>query len=250
MEYRQETGIQGPRNIQCGLNSIIKGIQKITLIDYPGKVASTLFTGGCNFRCGFCYNHDLVVGVSNQEGIPFDEVIAFLRGRSSFIDGVCITGGEPTLHAGLYDICTAIKELGLHVKLDTNGTRPDMISRLIDAGVVDYIAMDIKCSPEKYAQVTNVEVDMDKIRTSVEIIMKSGIDYEFRSTIVPDMFTDVDIHAIGTWIRGARRYCIQQFKPMETALEEKYQDMEPLATSHLLHFQAIMNKYVAHVEIR
>lgn len=193
---------------------IIKGIQKLSLIDYPGKVACTLFTFGCNFRCPYCHNPELVIDDGTLP-IPEEDVLRFLGERKGFLDGVCITGGEPTLHNDLPDFIKRIKGLGYSVKLDTNGTNPEMLRRLVGERLVDYIAMDVKAPLEKYESVVRMKVDLGKIAESVEIV-KAFPEHEFRTTVVPELLEKEDILAIAEWLKGARRLFIQQFKPTKT----------------------------------
>jgi pyruvate formate lyase activating enzyme len=193
---------------------IIKGVQKLSLIDYPGRVACTLFTFGCNFRCPYCHNPELVVD-DGTPPVPEGEVLRFLEERKGFLDGVCITGGEPTLHNDLPDFIRRVKGLGYSVKLDTNGTNPEMLRGLIVEKLVDYIAMDVKAPLEKYESVVRVKVDASKIAESVEIV-RAFPEHEFRTTVVPELLRREDIVAIAEWLRGARRFFIQQFKPSKT----------------------------------
>ncbi len=193
---------------------IIKGIQKLSLIDYPGRVACTLFTFGCNFRCPYCHNPELVID-DGAPLIPESDVLRFLEVRKRFLDGVCITGGEPTLHNDLPNFIKRVKDLGYSVKLDTNGTSPETLRRLIGGRLVDYIAMDVKAPLEKYESVVRVTVDGSRIAESVEII-KAFPEHEFRTTVVPELLTREDILAIARWLKGARRFFIQQFKPTKT----------------------------------
>ena len=189
-------------------------MQKLSLIDYPGRVACTLFTFGCNFRCPYCHNPELVVD-DGTPPVPEGEVLRFLEERKGFLDGVCITGGEPTLHNDLPDFIRRVKGLGYSVKLDTNGTNPEMLKGLIVEKLVDYIAMDVKAPLEKYESVVRVKVDASKIAESVEIV-RAFPEHEFRTTVVPELLRREDIVAIAEWLRGARRFFIQQFKPSKT----------------------------------
>ena len=190
----------------------ISGLQKLTALDYPGLIACTVFTPGCNFRCGFCHNAALVTAGSVPEDIPLDEVMAYLRSRRGLLDGVVISGGEPLMQPGLGDFAEKIKALGYRVKLDTNGSYPERLKELIDSALVDYVAMDIKNSPAKYALTCGAEsVDMDKIHRSIEIIMTSAPDYEFRTTAVKELHSDADFEAMGELIRGAKAWYIQNF---------------------------------------
>ncbi len=200
---------------------LIKGIQKVTLLDYPGRVACTLFTGGCNFRCPFCQNSELVLRSGEIEGISEAELFEFLAKRRGLLDGVCVTGGEPTLQPDLPEFMGRIKSLGYCVKLDTNGYEPDILEQLIGAGLVDYIAMDIKSSPEGYARTSGLDSpDLSRLRRSVELIRSSGIEHEFRTTVVRELHSIEDIIAIGHWIMGEERYFLQQFVDSGEVMEQ------------------------------
>ena len=190
---------------------IIKGLQKTTLLDFPGKVACTVFTAGCNFRCPFCHNATLVISPDMSELIAEDEFFAFLKKRVGILDGVCITGGEPLLQRDVEEFIKKIRELGLAVKLDTNGAYPERLKAIINQGLVDYVAMDIKNSKEKYALTAGADVNIDKISKSVDILMTSGVEYEFRTTVVRELHSHDDINSIGKWIAGAQRYFLQSF---------------------------------------
>ena len=192
---------------------IIKGFAKLTLLDYPGRVACTVFTGGCNFRCPFCHNASLAIRAREVDTIPESEVFELLKKRKGILDGVCITGGEPLLFGDeLYDFIIEIKKLGYAVKLDTNGSFPERLAALIEAGLVDKVAMDIKNSPEKYALTAGVEnFDIASILKSVELLKSSGVDYEFRTTVVKELHSASDFEAIGKMIEGAKAYFLQSF---------------------------------------
>lgn len=190
---------------------LIKGLQKLTLLDYPGKMACTVFTAGCNFRCPFCHNASLVTNI-DDERISEEEFFSFLEKRQGIIDGVCVTGGEPTLQPDLKDFLKKIKDLGYSVKLDTNGYRPEVLKDVVNSGLIDYVAMDIKNSQSKYALTTGIEnLDISKINESVEFLMSSVVDYEFRTTIVKELHTEEDIQDIVSWISGAKKYYLQGF---------------------------------------
>lgn len=189
----------------------ISGLQKLTLLDYPGKMACTVFTHGCNFRCGFCHNA-LLVTEDNSDIISEDEFFAFLKKRQGILEGVCISGGEPTLQADLSEFITKVKSLGYAVKLDTNGTNPRLLKSLIEDNLLDYVAMDIKHSPDKYDIICSCQVDMDSIKESVSIIIDSGIDHEFRTTTVREYHTAEDFDAIAQWIKGDSKYFLQHFE--------------------------------------
>ena len=190
---------------------LIKGLQKTTLLDYPSKVAATIFTGGCNFRCPFCHNASLVEDLSASDNISENDVLSFLAKRRGILDGVCITGGEPLLQRDILDFCKKIRELGLLIKLDTNGSRPDEFKKLIDEGLIDYIAMDIKNSKELYATTCGLKDFPSEIEKSIDIIMNSGIPYEFRTTVVRELHSKESIDSLCRWIAGAERYYMQGF---------------------------------------
>ena len=189
----------------------ISGLQKLTLLDYPGKMACTVFTHGCNFRCGFCHNA-LLVTEENSDIISEDEFFTFLKKRQGILEGVCISGGEPTLQTDLREFITKVRSLGYAVKLDTNGTNPRLLKSLIEENLLDYVAMDIKHSPDKYDIICSCQVDMDAIRDSVSIIIDSGIDHEFRTTTVREYHTAEDFDAIAQWIQGDSKYFLQHFE--------------------------------------
>jgi pyruvate formate lyase activating enzyme len=195
-------------------DNIIVGLQKLTLLDYPGKVACTLFTRGCNFKCPFCHNASLVVRADEQKPYSNAEIFAFLKKRAGVLDGVAITGGEPTLVSGLYDFIKEIKSLGYAVKLDTNGTRPEVIKRLVEDKLVDYVAMDIKNHPSKYAYTVGLpdSYDLSPIIESKNYLMEGHVDFEFRTTVAKPFHTEGDFHVIAEWLQGSEKYFLQQFK--------------------------------------
>ena len=190
----------------------ISGLQKLTLLDFPGRLAATVFLGGCNFRCPFCHNATLVLSPTKCENISEDKFFEFLDSRRGKLSGVCVTGGEPTLYPDLKGFIKKIKDMGFAVKLDTNGTSPDLLSSLIDDGLVDYVAMDIKNCPEKYPLTVGVKCDMEKIGRSVSLLLEDKVDYEFRTTVVRELHTEDDFVAISEWIKGAKRYFLQTFE--------------------------------------
>ncbi len=190
---------------------IIKGIQKTTLLDFPTKVACTLFTGGCNFRCPFCHNASLVLDNSIEGIIGTNSVFDFLKKRRGVLDGVCITGGEPLIQRDIADFIREVRSMGYAVKLDTNGSFPDRLLSLINEGLIDYVAMDIKNSPEKYPITAGVENFTERVMQSVEILLSGVVDYEFRTTVVRELHTANDLDIIGKWIKGAPRYYLQSF---------------------------------------
>lgn len=180
---------------------MIAGLQKMTLLDYPGKVACTVFLQGCNFRCPFCHNSSLL-GKAEQQPIPVEELMSFLKKRQGLLDGVCVTGGEPTLHKDLPELLAQIKELGFFVKLDTNGYRPEILKDLARRNLVDYVAMDIKNCPARYGETAGIaQLDIAKIEESMRFLMEGSLDYEFRTTVVQEFHTVQDIAAIGQWFQ-------------------------------------------------
>jgi pyruvate formate lyase activating enzyme len=191
----------------------IGGIQKLTLIDFPGTIATTVFTVGCSFRCGFCHNPELVLeqqfpAINKME----EEFFEHLAKRVGKLEGVCITGGEPTIQSDIIPFIKKIKKLGFKVKLDSNGTRPDVLKKVIDEKLVDFIAMDIKNSPKRYSETVGLKVDIEKIKLSVKLIMDSGLPYEFRTTVVPGIHEEKDFEEIAIWIKGAFAYYLQEYR--------------------------------------
>jgi len=188
----------------------IAGIQKNSFVDYPGKVAAVIFTRGCNMNCYFCHNRHLL---TECEGEQYDdsEILSFLNDRKKFLDAVVISGGEPTLQPGLAEFIRKIKALGFLVKLDTNGTRPGILKELIDEGIIDYAAMDIKAPFERYEEICGTPVDIERIQESINLLMQGRIEYEFRTTVVPEL-TEEDIIKISGRIKGARLYILQQYR--------------------------------------
>lgn len=225
----------------------IKGLQKLTLLDYPGRLAATVFLGGCNFRCPFCHNASLVVRGDNNE-ISEEEFFSFLESRSGKLSGVCITGGEPTLNPQLPAFINKIRALGYSVKLDTNGTNPDMLESLINDGLVDYVAMDIKSSLPRYAAVCGVtELDTAPVERSVEILLSGKVEYEFRTTVVRELHTAADFVSIGEWIKGARAYFLQPFKDSGDIIEDGFSGYSEAEISALLD---VVKTYIPNAQIR
>ena len=191
----------------------IQGLQKLTLLDYPGHTACTVFTGGCNLRCPFCHNAPLVLDPNGSPPFSEEEIFALLDKRRGILDGVAVTGGEPLLQKEIGGFLKQVKDRGFAVKLDTNGFFPDRLEELLRAGLVDYAAMDVKNRPEKYAETCGLEtVDLSKIEASMRLLTDSGIEYEFRTTVVKEFHTIDDIEAVAKWISGAKRYFLQAFR--------------------------------------
>lgn len=225
----------------------ICGWNKTTLLDYPGHVAATLFTGGCNFRCPFCHNAELVLCSGEQE-IREEEIFAFLRRRKGVTEGVCITGGEPTLQPGLKEFIRRVKELGFLVKLDTNGYRPETLWELMEEGLPDYVAMDVKASRGNYAIAAGLAgLDMAAIEMSMGIIRSSGIPYEFRTTVVKGIHTEADIEDIGRWLSGCRAYYLQAYRDDGNVLQPGF---ETFSSEEMYSFAEIARKYIDNVSLR
>ncbi|MEK7166913.1 MAG: anaerobic ribonucleoside-triphosphate reductase activating protein [Patescibacteria group bacterium] len=228
---------------------LIGGLQKISLIDYPDKICSVIFTIGCNFKCKFCYNPELVLINSQQPTIKQEDIFKFLKKKKKFIDGVCVTGGEPTLHQDLPEFLEQIKKMGFLVKLDTNGTNPKMLKKLIKKKLVDYIAMDIKAPFLKYEKIIGKKIDLSKIKESIKIIINFP-DYEFRTTVAPNLVTEEDIIFIAKQIKGAKKYFLQQFVPSEKMIDEKYKKLKPYPMEILKKMRDKTKKYIKTVKIR
>lgn len=225
----------------------ISGLQKLTLLDYPGRLATTVFLSGCNFRCPFCHNASLVLG-RNDVKIEEDELQAFLKSRVGKLQGVCITGGEPTLHRELPSLINNIKELGFLVKLDTNGTNPALLGELINNGLIDYCAMDIKSSKDTYHILSGVEgLDIKPIEESVSILLSGKIEYEFRTTVVKPYHKLEDFKKIGEWIRGARAYFLQGFRDSGDIISPTASGYD---TKTLAEFLGAVTPYVPNAQIR
>lgn len=200
----------------------IQGYQKLTLLDFPDKIACTVFTGGCNLRCPFCHNGSLVrPGEATKGGVDPDEFLAFLRKRQGTLDGVCVSGGEPLLQPDIDTLLREIRALGFAVKLDTNGSFPDRLRSLVEQGLVDYVAMDIKNSRARYGETVGIPgYDTAPIEESVAYLLSDAVPYEFRTTVVREFHTLDDFAAIGAWLRGARRYYLQHFVDSGDLLQE------------------------------
>lgn len=212
----------------------IHGLIKTSLVDYPGMLACTIFTGGCNFRCPYCQNKSLVLTPESEPVIPAETVLDYITKRQNILEGVCITGGEPTLQRDLGNFIRRIKELGLKVKLDTNGTRPDILKKLYTDGLLDYIAMDIKAPPKNYAQVSGIDdPDLEKLQESIDFIMSSMKEYEFRTTVVKELHTLDDIREIIQWIRGAKQYTIQSYRDSQTVICPGFSSYDPAVLESL-----------------
>ena len=226
----------------------ISGLQKLTLLDFPDRTACTVFLGGCNFRCPFCHNSSLVLGAGEGENIPEEEFFAFLKSRKSRLDGVAITGGEPLISDETEIFIEKIKSMGYAVKLDTNGAFPDRLRRLIGKGLVDYVAMDIKNSPHKYAKTIGLpSAPLGKIEESIRILMSGKVGFEFRTTLVKGFHTEDDIETIGKWISGAERWYLQAFKDSGDLISGGLCGFE---RDEYLRFLDIARRFVPNAQLR
>ncbi len=226
---------------------VIKGLQKLTLLDYPGHLACTVFTGGCNFRCPFCHNASLVLGKSEEE-YTADEIFEFLEKRQGTLEGVAITGGEPLLQSDIVDFIRKIKEMGFKVKLDTNGSFPEKLVELVLLGLVDYVAIDIKNSLNKYSEtVGRLGYDTERVCESIEFLMNSDVDYEFRTTVVSELHSPEDIEEIGKLIAGAKRWYLQNFVNSGDLI---CAEMHGIDKERMNQYIEIARKYVPNAEIR
>lgn len=206
----------------------IHGFQKTTLLDFPGYVASAVFCGGCNFRCPYCHNSGLVLCPQEIPIIPEEEVFAHFKKRQGILDGICITGGEPTLQPDLEDFIRRIKELGVKVKLDTNGYRPEVLMDLCKKNLIDYVAMDIKGTPEQYEEIAGVKPwDFNKIQASIYFLMSGEVPYEFRTTVVKELHSREDLQKISIWISGAKAYYLQNYQDSGQVMKRGFHAVEP-----------------------
>jgi len=228
---------------------MIKGFQKLSLIEYPGKIVAIVFVGKCDFRCPFCYNVDLVKNYKKLPDISEKKIIDFMSKRKGLLDGIAITGGEPTVHKGLPVFIEKIKDMGFLVMLETNGSNPKILERLIKRKLIDYVAMDIKAPLEEYDKATGVRVNKEKIQESIDIIRNSGIDYEFRTTVIPKFFNKKDAIAIGKWLKGSKRYYLQQFRSDKT-LDKSFEKVKPYPPEKLKEFAEIMKPFFGFVSVR
>lgn len=236
----------------------IGGLQKLTLIDYPKKTAATIFVSGCNFRCGFCYNPELVLPekIKKHPLISEKKLYDFLSQRKGMLQGVCITGGEPTIHSDLPKFISNIKKMEFLVKLDTNGSNPEMLKKLIKEKLVDYVAMDIKAPIganfqfSKYKKATGVKVDLNKIKKSVEILKSSNIEHEFRTTVVPGTHAKEDIIQIAKDIAPAKKYYLQNFEPKKNTINPDFQNIKPYSKDFLIEIQKVIKHFFEICEIR
>ena len=226
----------------------ICGLQKLAMVDYPGKLAATVFTGGCNLRCPFCHNALLVTRLTESPSLSEDEILSFLASRKNLLDGMVLSGGEPLMQPGCTDFLQRVRELGLSIKVDTNGCYPDILGDILSRGLVDYVAMDLKNSREKYADTVGIPgFDLSSIEESIQILKNSGVDYEFRTTAVQGFHTSNDIRAIGQWVQGAPRYFLQQFVDSGNLISP---GLNPLSEKELQNLAQTAQPWFGQVSIR
>lgn len=210
----------------------IGGFQKTSLLDYPDLISAIVWTVGCNFHCPFCYNKNLVEG--RVEIIPEDEIFSFLEKRKGMIEGLVISGGEPLMQDDITFFCEKVKKLGYMIKIDTNGMYPDKLKELIDKKLIDYISMDVKAPKNKYSTLSGVKTDVKKIEKSIEIIRSSGVDYEFKTTFVPNLLTKEGILEIGIWLKGSKKFYLQQFKSDAPVISSDFENVSPYSKEELI----------------
>ncbi|PLX82367.1 MAG: anaerobic ribonucleoside-triphosphate reductase activating protein [Desulfuromonas sp.] len=227
----------------------VKGFQGTSLLDYPGRIASLVFFGGCNLTCPFCHNPTLVTDPKQYPDFPLEALLEELRQRSSFIDGVVISGGEPTVDAGLIPLLRKIRALGLLVKLDTNGLAPRVMKEILTEGLVDFVALDLKTDPKRYGELHSAPVDLSALEKSARLILERAPDYEIRTTCVPGFVEEPDIDAIGALVCGARTWVLQQFQPRH-ALAETSRETDPHPPQRLEAFAELARGYARTVTLR
>jgi len=230
----------------------IKGFQKTSMVDYPEKIVSVIFLTNCNFRCPYCHNPEIVLNDPKIEEIPQEEVIEYMKEKRKWVDGICITGGEPCLHKDLPEFIEKIKKEGFLVKLDTNGTNHEMIKELLDKKLLDFISMDIKSSLENYEKIVKINFGnfgKNKIERCVDIIRNSGVDYEFRTTILPELHSREDLKKIGEWLKGSKNFALQNFRPGK-CLNPSYNKKSRFKKEELEDFKLMLEPYFEKVKIR
>lgn len=233
----------------------IYGLQKLSLLDYPGKIAATVFTGGCNLRCPFCHNASLVTNLAARAEIPQEEVFTFLENRRGKLDGVCISGGEPLLQPDIAAFIQRVRAMGFLVKLDTNGTFPQRLQQLLAAGMLDYVAMDVKSSPAAYAAAVGLaDFDTAPVLQSIALLKQSGVPHEFRTTLVKGLHTEEDVVQIGELLQGAQTYALQNFQDSGDLVGfSQAQDtvqMQAFSAQELAHFAQILRPFIKTVSVR
>lgn len=227
----------------------IKGFQGTSLLDFPGRIASLVFFGGCNLTCPFCHNPSLVLAPGQFPDYPLQDLLADLAGRRPFVDGLVVSGGEPTLASDLPALLEGARELGLATKLDTNGLLPEVLEDLLARNLVDYLALDLKTSPQRYGELHPAPVPLDALEHSIGLVMAAGIDYEFRTTCVPGLVAEEDIRELGRLLKGGRRWYLQQLVA-EHALAEEVHGLTPYTPQRLKGLANLAREFVAAVEVR
>jgi pyruvate formate lyase activating enzyme len=228
----------------------IKGLQKTCLIDFEPYTSCVVFLGGCNFRCGYCHNPSLVLKPNDVETIKEEEFFSFLDSRKKWLDGVVISGGEPCVYKDLVPFIAKIKEKGFLVKLDTNGSNPILLKELLDKKLIDCVAMDIKTSLDEYSGVIGFEMNIDKIKHSIDLIKNSEIEYNFRTTVVPGLVTLKEVVKIGKLLKGAKKYTIQNFNPKGDMIETRFKNVKSYTQEELLEIKEAVSSYFDEVVIR
>lgn len=232
----------------------IKSFISLSLVDWDKKLSAVLFLPGCNMRCPFCYNAELVLRPEKLEAVPFDKIQNYLEKSRGWIEGVVLLGGEPTLHKELPDLCRKLKKLELLVKLDTNGTNPAMIRKLIGEGLVDYVALDVKAplSEKKYSRVAGVNVAgfLDKIEETIDMLLADNVNYEFRTTLVPTLHTVEDTMDIGKRIKGCKKYVLQQYRVYGETIDPEFQKLKPFTINEMEKFLSVAKKWVPNTMLR
>ena len=229
------------------MEMVIGGLQKMTLLDYPGKVACTVFLPGCNLRCPYCHNSSLVLPPKIRDGFSLDQLLEFLQRRRGKLDGVCITGGEPTIHRDLPELIRKIRDLGFLIKLDTNGSNPGMLKQLAAQQMIDYVAMDIKNSPRLYGETCGGISFLDAVSESLAFLKQGSVDYELRTTVCKPLHTEQSMEELAIWIQGARRYFLQNFADSGDLIGT---GMHPFSQEELERFLTIARRYVPDARIR
>lgn len=226
----------------------IKGLEKFASKDFPGHISSTVFLAGCNFRCPFCHNSDLVLNPGSLQTLDLNFFLSYLDSRKGWLDGLCLSGGEPLLHEDIEVLARVIKDRGFLLKIDTNGSFPERLEYLIREGLVDWVAMDIKGPLKRYPEIVRAKVDLEKINRSVEVIKNSGVEYIFRTTVVPGLLGENDLIQIAGWLKGARVFQLQQFVPQNT-VDPAYLEVKPYPAEQLQSWAELLRSYFEEVRV-
>lgn len=226
----------------------IKGLEKFASKDFPGYISSTVFLAGCNFRCPFCHNSELVLDPGRVPTLELNFFLSYLDSRKGWLDGLCLSGGEPLLHGDVEVLARVIKERGFLVKIDTNGAFPERLEYLVKEGLVDWVAMDIKAPLDRYSEVVRIDVDPEKINRSVEFIKNSRLNYIFRTTVVPGLVGENDLKKIGEWLKGARIFQLQQFVPQNT-VDPEFSRLSPYQAEQLHSWAELLKPYFEEVRV-